>query len=132
VSAVEVDLGGVTGYVLPGDEDPVEPAEPWVALLPGLDPTPMGWKERDWYLGDHKPLLFDSTGNVGSTVWCDGRIVGGWGQPASGEVRFRLLEDIGAEATAAVDAEAARWTAWLEGTRVTPRFRCPLERELSA
>jgi len=132
VSAVEVDLGRVTGYVLPGDEDPVEPAEPWVALLPGLDPTPMGWKERDWYLGDHKPLLFDSTGNVGSTVWCDGRIVGGWGQPASGEVRFRLLEDIGAEATAAVDAEAARWTAWLEGTRVTPRFRCPLERELSA
>ena len=24
---------------------------PWAALLPTLDPTTMGWKERDWYLG---------------------------------------------------------------------------------
>ena len=27
---------------------------PWIALLPPLDPTTMGWKERDWYLGPHK------------------------------------------------------------------------------
>ena len=27
---------------------------PWVALLPPLDPTTMGWNERDWYLGPHK------------------------------------------------------------------------------
>jgi hypothetical protein len=68
---------------------------------------------------------------VGPTIWSNGRIVGGWGQPESGEVRYKLLEDIGAEASAAMEAEAARWTAWLAGVRVTPRFRSPLERELS-
>jgi hypothetical protein len=30
------------------------------------------------------------------------------------------------------DAEAHRLSAWLGGVRVTPRFRTPLERELSA
>jgi hypothetical protein len=128
---VEVDLGGAVGYVLPEDEEPVGEPEPWVALLPALDPTPMGWKERDWYLGGLKADLFDTTGNVGPTIWCNGRIVGGWGQPESGEVRCRLLTDIGTEAADAVAAEAARWTTWLAGVRVTPRFRTPLERELS-
>ncbi|HEU4946571.1 MAG TPA: winged helix DNA-binding domain-containing protein [Kribbella sp.] len=131
VSAVEVELDGGIGHVLPGDVDAEPEPEPWVALLPGLDPTPMGWKERDWYLGGHKSQLFDSTGNVGPSIWANGRIVGGWGQPESGEVRIKLLEDIGAEAAAAVEVEAARWTSWLAGVRVTPRFRSPLERVLS-
>jgi hypothetical protein len=131
VEAVEVDLDGVTGYVLPGDEEPGAELEPWVALLPALDPTPMGWKERDWYLVDYKPQLFDNTGNVGPTVWANGRIVGGWGQPETGEVRFKLLEDVGGEATTAIEAEAAKWTSWLAGVRVTPRFRSPLEKTLS-
>ncbi|HEY0688619.1 MAG TPA: winged helix DNA-binding domain-containing protein [Kribbella sp.] len=131
VSAVEVDLDGAVGYVLPGDDEPAPEPEPWVSFLPALDPTPMGWKERDWYLGEHKSRLFDNTGNVGPTIWSNGRIVGGWGQPESGEVRYKLLEDVGTEASAAVEAEAARWTTWLSGVRVTPRFRCPLERELS-
>jgi len=129
--AVAVDLDGQTGYVLPDDEAPEAPVEPWVAFLPTLDPTPMGWKEREWYLGEHKAKLFDNTGNIGSTVWADGRIVGGWGQPESGEVRFQLLEDVGRETTARIEAEAERWTAWLAGVRVTPRFRAPLEKQLS-
>jgi hypothetical protein len=58
-------------------------------------------------------------------------VVGGWGQRPDGEVVFRLLEDVGGEATAAVEAETARLQAWLGGVRVTPRFRTPLERELS-
>lgn len=131
VEAVEVDLGGQVGYVLPGDEAPEVPVEPWVSFLPALDPTPMGWKDRDWYLGEHKAKLFDSTGNVGPTVWADGRIIGGWGQPESGEVRYQLLEDVGSDTRALVDSEAARWTAWLSGVRVTPRFRAPLEKQLS-
>jgi hypothetical protein len=131
VNAVEVDLDGAIGYVLPGDEAPEAEVEPWVAFLPALDPTPMGWKERGWYLGEHKAKIFDNTGNVGPTIWADGRIVGGWGQPDSGEVRFKLLEDVGAETTAAIEAEAAKWTAWLAGVRVTPRFRSPLEKALS-
>jgi hypothetical protein len=131
VEAVEVDLDGQVGYVLPGDEAPEVPAEPWVAFLPGLDPTPMGWKERDWFLGPHKSKLFDNTGNIGPTIWADGRIIGGWGQPETGEVRYKLLEDVGHDTTALLESEAARWTAWLAGVRVTPRFRSPLEKQLS-
>jgi winged helix DNA-binding protein len=131
VNAVEVDLDGTTGFVLPGDEAPTPEVEPWVAFLPGLDPTPMGWKDREWYLGPHKAKLFDSTGNVGPTIWSNGRIVGGWGQPENGEVRYGLLEDVGRETEAAIESEAARWTSWLAGVRVAPRFRCPLERHLS-
>ncbi|TCC02464.1 winged helix DNA-binding domain-containing protein [Kribbella soli] len=131
VEAVEVDLDGQVGYVLPGDEAPEVPVDPWVAFLPGLDPTPMGWKEREWFLGPHKSKLFDNTGNIGPSIWSDGRIIGAWGQPESGEVRYQLLEDVGADTTALVDAEAARWTTWLTGVRVTPRFRSPLEKQLS-
>ena len=126
----EVDLDDATGVVLAGDADD-EPAAPWIALLPALDPTAMGWASREWYLGDHGPLLFDRSGNVGPTVWCDGRIVGGWAQRPDGEVMYRLLDDIGAEATAAVADEAARVRDWIGDVRVTPRFRTPLERELS-
>jgi hypothetical protein len=132
VGAVEVELDGVAGVVLPEDVDPVEPVEPWAALLPALDPTAMGWLGRAWYLGEHVPALFDRSGNVGPTVWWDGRIVGGWGQRPDGEVVYRLLEDVGAEAVAAIDAAAVRITAFVDGTRVTPRFRTPLERELSS
>jgi hypothetical protein len=102
------------------------------ALLPGLDPTPMGWQERSWFLGPHAPPLFDRTGNIGPTVWWEGRVIGGWAQRPSGEVVCRLLEDAGSAAAAAVEAEAARLASWLGAARVTPRFRTPLERELSA
>jgi hypothetical protein len=128
----EVDLGGPPGVLLAGDEDPPAPAEPWAALLPALDPTPMGWRERSWYVGEHAAALFDRSGNIGPTAWWDGRIVGGWAQRPDGEIAVRLLEDAGAEAAAALAAEAQRLGAWIgPGTRVTPRFRTPLERELS-
>ena len=128
----DVDLDGQPGVMLADDELPDVAAEPVASLLPGLDPTPMGWQARDWFLGPHGPALFDRTGNIGPTVWWEGRIVGGWAQRASGEVACRLLEDAGAEAGAAIEAEAARLADWLGQARVTPRFRTPLERELTA
>ncbi len=131
ISAAEVDLDGATGFVLPEDLEATRKVTPWVALLPGLDPTVMGWIGRDWYFGPHAPALFDRTGNAGPTVWSDGRVVGGWAQKKSGEIAFRLLEDVGREAKAAVAAEAERLRTWLGSARVTPRFRTPLERELS-
>jgi hypothetical protein len=130
--AVEVDLDGAPGLVLADDLDPVAAPEPWAALLPALDPTTMGWAGRDFYLGPHRAALFDRNGNAGPTIWWDGRVVGGWAQRRNGELVLRLLEDVGAEATAAIDAEAARLAAWLGPIRVTPRFRTPLERELIA
>jgi hypothetical protein len=130
----EVDLDGTPGVMLPGDGEESAP-EPWIALLPALDPTPMGWAERSWFLAPHWAPgggpLFDRNGNIGPTVWCDGRIVGGWAQRRDGEVVVRLLEDIGAEASAAVEVEAAALTAWIGTVRVMPRFRTPLERELA-
>ena len=128
----EVDLDGATGVVLASDQDPAPAGEPWAALLPALDPTPMGWRERGWFLGDHGGALFDRSGNIGPTVWWDGRIVGGWAQRPDGEIVFRLLEDPGSVAAAAIGAEADSLRAWLGPTRVTPRFRTPLERDLSA
>ncbi|MFI6521586.1 winged helix DNA-binding domain-containing protein [Spirillospora sp. NPDC050679] len=132
LEVAEVELeGGGTGLVLADDLEPVPGAEPWAALLPALDPTPMGWQERGWFLGGHGPALFDRNGNIGPTVWWDGRIVGGWAQRGDGGVAVRLLEDVGADAAAAIDAEAARVAAWIGDVRVTPRFRTPLERELA-
>jgi hypothetical protein len=132
VGAVEVDLGDATGLVLADDVAPVSAPEPWAALLPALDPTVMGWSGRAWYLGDHGSALFDRSGNAGPTVWWDGRIVGGWAQRQDGDVVFRLLEDVGTDAVAQVEAVAQRLRAWLGVVRLTPRFRTPLERELSA
>jgi hypothetical protein len=128
IGAVEVELDGGAGVALPDDLDEVAAPDPWAALLPGLDPTTMGWQARDWYLGPHGPALFDGNGNAGPTAWWDGRIVGGWVQHDDGEVAVQLLEDPGADARAALDEEAARLGAWLGGVRVPPRFPSPLSR----
>ncbi|MFH8714158.1 winged helix DNA-binding domain-containing protein [Streptomyces zaomyceticus] len=137
VGAVPVGLDEGTGFVLPDDLEPVPPEgagpEPWAALLPALDPTPMGWQGRDWYLDpEHRAALFDRSGNIGPTVWWNGRIVGGWAQRPDGEIVHRLLTDVGAEAVRAIGVEAERLAGWVGVVRVTPRFRTPLERELGA
>ncbi|WP_063061320.1 winged helix DNA-binding domain-containing protein [Nocardia sienata] len=132
LETVAVELDGGTGVLLADDLEPVADPSPWAALLPALDPTPMGWQSRAWYLGEHRPRLFDRNGNIGPTIWYDGRIVGGWAQRKDGEIVTRLLEDIGADATALVDAEAERAAGWFGEMRPIPRFRTPLERELTA
>ena len=128
--AVEVDLEGGVGYVLPNDLERVTPPEPWVALLPALDATTMGWAGRDWYLGPHRPALFDTSGNAGPTIWVDGRVVGGWAHRKTGEIVPRLLEDVGGETVRAIDEEAARLEAWLGPTRVSGSFPTPVEIDL--
>ncbi|RVU26266.1 winged helix DNA-binding domain-containing protein [Streptomyces antnestii] len=134
IGAVEVGLDEGTGFVLPDDVEPVAGGgEPWAALLPALDPSAMGWQQRDWYLAPElRAPLFDRAGNIGPTVWWDGRIAGGWAQGKDGEVRWRLLADVGREAAAAVEERAAALQGWLGAARVTPRFRTPLEKELAA
>jgi hypothetical protein len=129
----EVDLDGEPGIVLADDLEPAPRVEPWAALLPALDSTPMGWQRREWFLGEHGPRLFDRTGNVGPTLWWDGRIVGGWAQDRSGEIVCRFLEDAGSAAVAAVEAAAQRTAAILGGVRLTARTRGMtwLEQELA-
>ncbi|WP_216853691.1 winged helix DNA-binding domain-containing protein [Phytoactinopolyspora halotolerans] len=130
IDTVEVDLDGDVGVVLADDVEPEEAVEPSAALLPALDPTPMGWQQRDFYLGPHREPLFDRNGNIGPTVWWDGRIVGGWGMK-NGEIVWRMLEDVGAEAETAVAKVAAGLQDRLEAATVVPSFRTPLETSLT-
>jgi hypothetical protein len=106
LEAVEVDMAGTPGYALPDDLEPEPPADPWGALLPGLDVTTMGWQDRDWYLGGHRSQVFDRNGNGGPTAWWHGRVVGGWGQEPDGRVVLHLLEDVGTRATKALTSKA--------------------------
>lgn len=127
----EVQLAEGVGYLLTSDQEPVRSDEPWVALLPSLDPTVMGWRHRDWYLGPHRDALFDRSGNAGPTVWVDGRVVGGWGQRPNGAVAYRLLEDVGRWHRDRIEQQAEHLTAWLGAVRVIPRFRTPVEKDLA-
>lgn len=133
VGAVEVALDGGTGFVLPddlGDGDD-EPAEPSVVLLPGLDPTTMGWKERGFHLDpDHARLLFDRNGNGGPGIWVDGRMVGGWVQRPDGTIAVRLLADVGSERRELVDDAAHELEKLFGDVRFTVRFPAPLQAEL--
>ena len=129
LDAEAVALADGEGWVLAGQPLPEASG---VSLLPGLDPTPMGYKSRGWFLGGHDEALFDRNGNVGPTIWIDGRIVGGWAVDAEGRVQTRLLERTTAAQRKAVAQRAHVLQVWLQGLSVTPRFRTPLERELVA
>jgi hypothetical protein len=45
---------------------------------------------------------------------------------------YRLLEDVGPDAEAAVEAEAGRLEAWLGDVRLSPGFLPPFQRALTA
>ena len=128
--AIEIGVDSGPAWVAADDVDPVEGDSSFVRLLPSLDPTTMGWKQRGWYLGDNERRLFDRNGNGGPTIWVDGRAVGGWAQRKSGEITWELVEDVGREGAAEIEREAASLSEWLDGTVVSPRFRSPLHDEL--
>lgn len=131
IGAVEVALEQGPGYALPDDLERATAPRTWVALLPGLDPTVMGWKERSWYLGEHGEALFDRNGNAGPTVWAGGRVVGAWGQTDDGEIVVELLERMDSRTRAAIDAERERLRAWLGDVRIKARFPSELGRRLT-
>ncbi len=48
-------------------------------ILPRLDPYPMGYKNRERYIGaKNYNLIFDRSGNITSTIFLDGIAVGVW------------------------------------------------------
>lgn len=133
LDTVEVELDDAqVGYVLASDTAPVDNAASWVALLPALDPTPMGWHERDWYLGDYRKPLFDRNGNIGPTIWADGRIVGGWGQRANGDIGTELFEKVSAKHEKLLASHVDRLAGFLGDVVVKPSFPTPLAKELAA
>lgn len=130
-SAADVLGGGVdrerdAGMGSPSDD------EPWVALLPGLDPSVMGWKERGFYLAPGGEAAWDSDGNAGPTVWMDGQVVGAWGQTKGGEIRLRLFVDVPADRRRQIEARAAQVRDWLGETRISWRFPGAVNAELIA
>jgi hypothetical protein len=130
IDAVEVSLDGdAAGWVLPDDLDTQHDPGPWAALLPALDPTTMGWKDRGFHLGEHVDKIFDRNGNGGPTAWWNGRIVGVWCQRDDGSVDVVLAEQVSAAARRALDAKAAELTAWLDGDVVRSIYLSPLARQ---
>ncbi|MEJ7794612.1 MAG: winged helix DNA-binding domain-containing protein [Nocardioides sp.] len=126
LAAVAVSLdGGATGWVLPEDEEPEPGVAPAAVLLPVLDPTVMGWKERDWYLADLGSELFDRNGNAGTTAWWHGRVVGCWVQDPDGVISVHRLADVPAAGRRALATESARLTGWLDGVSVGTVYPSP-------
>lgn len=125
-----VDVG--SGLVMADDTTPEPSADPAVALLPALDPTPMGWKERDWFLPADSTPLYDRNGNIGPTIWWGGEVIGGWAVRPDGVIATGLLADRGRAAARAVKEAADALRPRLDGTPVVPSFPTPLEKELRA
>lgn len=122
---------GATGYVLPGDgptASELKPdAAPWAALLPTLDPTVMGWKERGFYLDPPlAPFVFDSNGNAGNTAWVNGRVVGSWVQDDDGRVRVLPARPLPASDREQLEAEASRLSVVLGGEVVSNVYKSRL------
>ncbi|MFL6043951.1 MAG: winged helix DNA-binding domain-containing protein [Propionibacteriaceae bacterium] len=119
--AVEVDLDGAAGW-LAADDPTVGPIEPWVAVLPGLDPTIMGWKQRDWYLPSASMEVFDRAGNGGPSLWVDGRVVGAWAQAKDGMIHTHYFERVAAARRREIDRRIDQLKSWIGDTRFTVRF----------
>ncbi len=123
--------GDRQAFVADGDSDDVANPGPWVRLLPGLDPTAMGWKERDWYVDPADvPLLFDRFGNVGPTVWADGRVVGGWVQRSDGQIAVELTSALDPEHATLLEEAIQELQEAVGGVVVRPRFPAPLQKRL--
>ncbi|GLU47076.1 hypothetical protein Nans01_14270 [Nocardiopsis ansamitocini] len=132
LEAVTVSLDdGTTGWLLPDDVAAVADPGEWVALLPVLDPTVMGWRGRDFYLGPHREQLFEGRGNAGTTAWANGRAIGSWVQDDAGVVRVHLLESVPASTQRALANEATRLTEWLDGVRIGTGYVSPAMRVAS-
>lgn len=133
---VEVDLHGAPGIHLdePSDAEAAEAGQHTsgvATLLPALDPTPMGWKHRDWFIGIDPRHIFDRAGNIGPTVWWNGEIIGGWALTARGTLTTKILADRGREASDAIHRAASVLHDRLHDARVVPAARTPLERSLT-
>jgi hypothetical protein len=119
--AVEVELDNDPGW-LAADDPHLGPIEAWVAVLPGLDPTIMGWKQRDWYLPVTSREVFDSAGNGGPSLWVDGRVVGAWAQTRDGTIHTHYFERVATARRHEIDQRIEQLKTWIGDTRFTVRF----------
>ncbi|MGB7450452.1 MAG: winged helix DNA-binding domain-containing protein [Ornithinimicrobium sp.] len=137
LEAVPVRTPEGSAWLLPGDDAGQSPdvdtkaeQEPWVALLPSLDPTVMGWKGRAFYLTPGSEAAWDRNGNAGPTIWVDGAVVGAWAQRADGEIRLHYFRPVPARRRAQVARRAEQVSQWLADTRIAWRFPGAINAEL--
>lgn len=141
IKAVQVRLeGDETGWIGPADPFLAESesdtnrrtdTEPWIALLPGLDPTVMGWKDRRWYLDrDIEARVFDRNGNAGPTVWADGNVVGGWAQRPDGSFALELQRPLSSRQQQLLQIEVERVRNVIGEARFRVRFPSPNQKQL--
>jgi len=128
-AAVEAEVDSGPAW-LAADDDPSPEPVPWVAVLPGLDPTIMGWKKRDWYLPSGSSEVFDSAGNGGPSLWVDGRVVGAWALTRDGEIRTHYFERVAAARRREIDQRINELKSWIGDTRFTVRFPGNIHAEL--
>ena len=121
--AVEVELTEGPGWLAAGRRAGREPPSRGWRCCPALDPTTMGWKQRDWYLPAAAAEAFDSVGNGGPTLWVDGRIVGAWAQTRDGRDPHPLLRaGRRRRRRRQIDDRIAEVKAMVGDTRFTVRF----------
>lgn len=132
IDAVPVVLeNGDEAWVAADDVADVEQPAPWVRLLPGLDPTSMGWKQRDFYIDPrHVHDMFDQFGNIGPAIWADGQVVGGWVQRDDASIVYELFTKLSSTyAPLLVDAIDQMQTA-IGDVIVKPRFPARMQKSL--
>lgn len=133
IDATVAELSEGAAYLANSDVAAPDDPGPWVRLLPGLDPTAMGWKERDWYVKPSLvPRLFDRFGNVGPTVWADGQIVGGWVQRPDGDIAIELAATLSSTHQRLLDDAVEELRPVLGDAVVRPRFPAPVQKDLFA
>jgi hypothetical protein len=131
VVAMETTDGFVDGWLAPDDLDAAPGSAEWVAVLPGLDPTTMGWKDRSWYVDAAvASRVIDRNGNAGPTIWVDGRVVGSWVQRHDGTIALGWLSEVPRARRSQVETMACRLEHELGDTRFTVRFPAPITTEL--
>jgi hypothetical protein len=129
--AVRVDLDGSQGYLLPGP-DPEPDPDPAVTLLPALDPTPMGWRRRDFFLPpEHRADVSDRSGGIGPTIWYDGRIVGVWAQRPDGGIGWTVFDPSDRTLGDEIELATKTLSGWLGDARIPARVVTPLHRRLA-
>lgn len=132
IDAVPVLLeNGEEAWVAAGDTADVAQPSPWVRLLPGLDPTSMGWKQRDFYIDpSHMHDMFDQFGNIGPAIWADGQVVGGWVQRDDASIVYRLFTKLSSTHASLLDDAVDQMQRAVGDVVVKPRFPARMQKSL--
>lgn len=133
----EIDAAGTTAaaWVLPDDDLSDTESSEWATILPSLDPTVMGWKQRTWYTGAHGGFghtVFDRNGNAGNTIMANGSVVGTWAHRPDHSVATQLFEPLNKKLRSQIDDSIDQYRSMVGPTVVRPRYPAPLAASLLA